>query len=416
MGRPMKSASNPDTVFDPIMDDCEEFLAAPYSILESIREGGPVVWSPRGNQWLVSGYEEGNSLLRSKDYGKKLLENWKPPNILMVAGMRMLNRKQGSSMLIQDPPDHTRLRALVSAAFTPGMIRRLEEHINDICRNLAGSLQRRIESDREADLIAESAFQLPVIVIAELLGIPPEHRNWFKRWSNDLTISFGGSATPWQMAKSYVALQSLRAYLQTSVNKKRKKPGEDLISCMVQAQAEDYEKLADHELLANLVLLFIAGHETTVNLIGNGVNALLRHPEQLKMIKASPDLIPPSVEEILRYDPPVQIIRRMALKDTELGGKQIKKNDILSVLIGACNRDRKIVEEPDAFNIERKSIKHLTFGAGIHYCLGAELARTEGEIALRTLFDHIPNLQLTGRAPTYKGPFAIRGFQKLYVR
>lgn len=409
------SSGGSSAVFDPIMDDCLEFLADPYTELERIRQRGSVVWSARGNQWLVLGYNEANAILRSKDYGKRLLENWKPPNFLMQAAMQMLNRKQGSSMIIQDPPNHTRLRALVSAAFTPGVIRTLEGHIKDIANDLASNLAGRIHSHKEADLIAEFAFQLPVIVIAELIGIPVEHRNLFKRWSNDLTVSFSGAANPWQMAKSYLALQSLRGYLQNTISRKRKHPGEDLISKLAQAQAEDYERLSDNELLANLVLLFIAGHETTVNLIGNGVYNLLSQPAQLAHIQRSPELIPQAVEEILRYDPPVQIVRRLALKDVEVGGKQIKTNDVLTVLIGACNRDPEIVSNPGVFDIARPVIKHLTFGAGIHYCLGAELARTEGEIAFKTLFSHLPGLRLTNRPLSYKGPFSIRGFKQLFV-
>lgn len=404
-----------NAVFDPIMDNSEETLADPYPVLERMRQNGQVLWSPQGNQWLVLGFEEANSVLRSKDFGKRLLGAWKPPNIFLRGAMRMLRRKQGSSMLIQDPPDHTRLRSLVNSAFTPGVIHRLESHMEEIAGDLIDKMQKRLELGEEVDLISEFAFQLPVIVIAELLGVPSKDRAQFKKWSNDITIAFSGSVQPMRMAKSYMAMLNLRLYLKLVIAEKRRNPQNDLISALVNAQSEDNDRLSDDELLANTVLILIAGHETTVNLIGNSVFNLLQHPDELKKIRNNPDLIPNAVEEVLRYDPPVQIVRRLVKKDTELGGKMIKDGEILTVVTAACNRDPRIVNDPAVFNIERENIKHLTFGAGIHYCLGAELARTEGRIAIRMLFDRLPNLALVERERAYKGPFSLRGFKELFV-
>jgi pimeloyl-[acyl-carrier protein] synthase len=404
-----------DAIFDPIMDDSEERLANPYPVLEEMRQSGQVIWSPRGNQWLVLGFEEANSILRSKDYGKRLLENWKPPNVFLRGAMRMLRRKQGSSMLIQDPPDHTRLRALVNSAFTPGVIHGLEGHIVEIANDLIDKMEQRLKLGQEIDLISEFAFQLPIVVIAELLGVPSERRALFKKWSNDITLAFSGSVQPMRMAKSYLAMQNLRLFLKLVINEKRLNPQNDLISAMVNAQSEDNDRLSDAELLANTVLMLIAGHETTVNLIANSVYNLLENPAELNKIKNNAALIPNAVEEVLRFDPPVQIVRRLAKKDTELGGRAIKENSVLTVVTAACNRDPRIVNDPALFNIEREHIKHLTFGAGIHYCLGAELARTEGRIAIKTLFDRLPNLTLVDRQRLYKGPFSLRGFKELYV-
>ncbi|MDZ4836346.1 MAG: cytochrome P450 [Candidatus Melainabacteria bacterium] len=416
MNIPTASTPDANAIFDPIMDHSEERLANPYPVLEQMRQsGGSVIFSPRGNQWLVLGYEEANSILRSKDFGKRLLENWKPPNVFLRGAMRMLRRKQGSSMLIQDPPDHTRLRSLVNSAFTPGVIHGLEGHIEEIANDLIDKMQERFKSEKEIDLISAFAFQLPVIVIAELLGVPTEHREKFKKWSNDITLAFSGSVNPIRMAKSYVSMLNLRLFLRLVIAEKRRNPKKDLISALVAAQSEDNDRLSNDELLANTVLILIAGHETTVNLISNSVFNLLQHPEQLAKIQSDPELIPNAVEEVLRFDPPVQIIRRLAKKETELGGMRIKENDILTVVTAACNRDPKIVNEPDVFNIEREHIKHLTFGAGIHYCLGAELARTEGRIAIKILFDRIRDLSLSDRQRTYKGPFSLRGFKELYV-
>lgn len=408
--------SNENVIFDPIMDDTEELLANPYPAIERMRQLGDVVFSPKGNQWLVLGYEEANSILRSKKFGKRLLNAWKPPNLIMRGAMRMLRRKQGSSMLIQDPPDHTRLRSLVNSAFTPGVIHSMQSHIENIADELIGKMEERLNQGETVDLISEFAFPLPVIVIAELLGVPPENRAQFKKWSTDITTSFSGSLRPMKMAKSFMSIHSLRLYLKIRIEEKRFDPGDDLISNLVRAQAEGYDKLSNEELLANTVLILIAGHETTVNLIGNGVYNLLSHPNELDKIKGDPEKIPNAVEEILRFDPPVQIVRRLALEDTELGGKQIKEGDVLTVLTSACNRDPSINEDPATFNIEREHIKHLTFGAGIHYCLGAELARTEGRIALGELFSRIPDLRLAEQQLKFKGPFSLRGFKELHVK
>ncbi len=401
--------------FDPIMDDSEEWLSDPYPVLEQMRVHSQVLWSPRGNQWLVLGYDEANSILRSKDFGKRLLESWKPPNMFLRGAMRMLRRKQGSSMLIQDPPDHTRLRSLVNSAFTPGVIHGLESHIIEIANDLIDKMTVKLQRGEDVDLISDFAFQLPVIVIAELLGVPTESRDNFKKWSNDITIAFSGSVQPMRMAKSYMSMLNLRQFLKLVIMEKRRNPKNDLISALVNAQSEDHDRLSDDELLANTVLILIAGHETTVNLIANSVYNLLQHPEELQKIQSNSNLIPNAVEEVLRFDPPVQIVRRLAKKETELGGKLIKENEILTVVTAACNRDPRIVDEPARFNIEREQIKHLTFGAGIHYCLGAELARTEGRIAIKTLFDRLPNLALADRKRVYKGPFSLRGFKQLYV-
>ncbi len=403
-------------IFDPIMDDTPELLANPYPAMEQMRQLGGVVFSPKGNQWLVLGYDDANSILRSKKFGKKLLTAWKPPNLIIRGAMRALRRKQGSSMLIQDPPDHTRLRSLVNSAFTPGVIHSIEGHIESIADELIEKMSGRLDRGENVDLISEFAFPLPVIVIAELLGVPAENRAQFKKWSTDITTSFSGSVRPMKMAKSFMSIHSLRLYLKIIAEEKRHNPKDDLISNLVRAQAEDYEKLSNEELIANTVLILIAGHETTVNLIGNGVYNLLVHESELNKIKADAELIPNAVEEILRFDPPVQIVRRLALEDSTLGGKEIKAGDVLTVMTAACNRDPSINEDPATFDIEREQIKHLTFGAGIHYCLGAELARTEGRTALRKLFARFPDLCLADQDLKFKGPFSLRGFRELWVR
>jgi pimeloyl-[acyl-carrier protein] synthase len=411
-----RTPSMPRALFDPIMDDDGEVLANPYPLLKQMQQESSVVWSARGNQWLVLGFEEANSILRSKHFGKKLLENWKPPNAFMRVAMISLRRRQGTSMLVQDPPDHTRIRSMVSAAFTPNVIHRMEEHIQEIAADLADKMQKRFREGETVDLISQFAFLLPVIVIAELLGVPSKDRDKFKKWSTDLTLSFTGTLKPMRMAKSFMAMANLRLYLKLAIEEKRHNPGNDLLSELAKAQAADPEKLTDEEFLANMVLILIAGHETTVNLIGNGVYNLLKHPSELEKIRNHPGLIENAVEEILRFDPPVQIVRRLAKDACMLGGQQIKANDVLTVITGACNRDPRIMQVPDLFKVDREEIKHLTFGAGIHYCIGAELARTEARIAFKTLIERFPDLSLVQKEHVYKGPFSLRGFRELYVR
>ncbi len=403
------------TIFDPLLDDSKDLLSNPYPKIEIMREHGPIVWSPRGNQWVVLGYDEASLILRSKSFGKKIFDKWKHPDLLMRGFIYLTRRRTGQSMLIQDPPDHTRIRALVSSAFTPTSIKRLEGRLADICDQLLINVDAKLKSEGKVDLIREFCFPLPVIVIAELLGVPVKDREKFKQWSTRITQSLGGSGSLGRVVDSILAMNSLRDYLLKIIQSKRLEPGDDLISSMVKAQSAEYSRLSDSELLANTVLILIAGHETTVNLLGNGVYNLLNHSEQLERLRAQPDLIPGAIEEILRFDPPVQIVRRIAHEDTEYDGVVIRKDEALTVLTAGCNRDARANPDPLRFDIERANIKHLTFGAGIHYCLGAELARTETRIAFAKLFERYPTLKLSKQRLEYKGPLALRGFKRLFI-
>lgn len=397
-------------ILDPLSHLPAGALENPYPLLAAMRERSAIEWSTGSNQWLVLRYDEASSILRSNKFGKRL-EQWKHPKFIMRQTMKMFRRGGSSSILLQDPPDHTRVRALVNSAFTPRVVHDLESHIASI----ATELIEKIADRKEVDLVSTFAFTLPVTVIAELLGVPVEDRQKFKEWSSKITLGLDVSARPLRLVNSFLSMEQLRKYLSDKISSKRKSPGSDLISSLIAAQLEDQQRLSEEELLSNAVLILIAGHETTTNLISNGVFALLNNSDQKRIFMDTPDIAGNAVEEILRYDPAVQLVRRIVKEDTEIAGVKLRANDGLTILFGACNRDPRVFEEPDRFDIRRQNIRHLSFGGGIHFCLGAELARTEARVALSLLFKRFPNLALTEDPISYKGPFGLRGPRRLSV-
>ncbi|MFI6537453.1 cytochrome P450 [Nonomuraea sp. NPDC050547] len=315
------------------------------------------------------------------------------------------------SFLRLDPPDHTRLRALVSRAFTPRMLERLRPRIEAITAELLGAM------GEEADLVAEFAYPLPVLVITEMLGVPPEDYERFRGWSETLARSLDPMLPSGQADTTERAGLEFRAYFRELLAERRVRPGEDLLSALTQVQ-----ELTEAELLATCVLLLVAGHETTVNLIANGVLNLARHG----MLHRAADDPQPVVEEVLRYDPPVQLTARTALREAELGGTAVPAGTPVMALVGAANRDPAVFPDPDRFDPGRfdpgrfdpgrAPERHLAFGLGIHFCLGATLARMEGEIALRALAEAAPELKLVEEAPPYKENVVLRGLARLQVR
>ncbi|WP_308250514.1 cytochrome P450 [Nonomuraea rhizosphaerae] len=310
------------------------------------------------------------------------------------------------SFLRMDPPDHTRLRALVSRAFTPRMVERLRPRVEAIADELIRALPER------ADLVAAYAYPLPMLVITEMMGVPAADYGRFKRWSETLVRSLDPILPPELEAVIREARLEFRAYFRELLAERRSNPGEDLLSALVQV-----EELTEQELLATCILLLVAGHETTVNLIANGVLNLSRHGGLAQAAERPREV----VEEVLRYDPPVQLTSRVALRDTELGGVPMPKGTSVLALVGGANRDPEVFADPDRFAPERfaetqEAGRHLAFGLGIHFCLGATLARLEGEIALRALAEAAPKLEVTDPAPPYKDNVVLRGLAALPVR
>jgi cytochrome P450 len=392
-----------------------EFLSNPYPFYERLRSLSPVLRAPGPVEitaWLATSHEACSAALRSKQFGKEGQKVLPPEKLALIPqeSTELIARRR-NNMLFRDPPDHTRLRGLVSQAFTPRTVERLRPHIGEIAEHLLDEVKAR----GQMDLIADFAFPLPIIVIAELLGVPPEERDRFKAWSNQLIVGLSPLAQKEDFIQIGKAIGELDDYLGGVIEERRRAPRQDLISELIQAQ-EAGDQLSQDEMVATCRLLLTAGHETTVNLIGNGTLALLRHPEELARLKQDPGLLPGAVEELLRYDSPVQMTVRFTLEDTELGGQAVSRGDLVMVLTGAGNHDPKQYAEPARLDVTRKNAStHLAFGAGIHYCLGASLARLEGQIAIGALLRRMPGLKVADEPLEWRKNPVLRGLKSLPV-
>ncbi|HUN57904.1 MAG TPA: cytochrome P450 [Candidatus Binataceae bacterium] len=314
------------------------------------------------------------------------------------------------TILTADPPVHTRLRRLVSKAFTPKRVRDLEPRIREITSELLTSAADSAEFDAMASL----ANPLPVIVIAELLGVSAADHAQFKQWSNDLVTSFGQDMSTGPSAAGLAAKDALRSYLADAIKQRRANPANDLITALVTARDES-DALSEDELLAFVVLLLLAGNETTTNLIGNGLLALCRFPDQQQRLRENHSLVPTAIEEMLRYDPPVQMTVRVPTQAVNVGGTELAVGSLAFILLAAANRDPAQFPHPDAFEVGRDPNEHVSFGDGIHFCLGAPLARLEGAIAIESMLARFPVLRLVNPDAKleYRGSMALRGLSKL---
>ncbi len=399
------------TTIDPLNPLLPEFLENPFPTYHKMREISPVAWSEKSKYWMCTGYEEIRNILGDMAYEKQL-QRWKQVNPLlkMVPEVANLMKSRAVWMLNMNPPDHTRLRGLVNRAFTPTMVKGMRPHIETIANHLIDGL----EDKKEFDFVAEFAFQLPVIVIAKMLGVPEEDREKFKHWSNTLTDTLEPTPNLEHLKKANKANEELYEYLRPLVQERRREPKNDLISALVAAE-EDGKKLTEEEMLSNCILILVAGHETTVNLIGNTVRMLWQHPDQLALLKSNPELVPGAIGEVLRFESPVQTTRRLAGEDMELCGQHIKQGDMMVLFTGAANRDPKQWTDPDKFDITRDTKKHLAYGHGIHHCLGSSLADTEGQVALETLLKRMPDLKVLPQKIEMRNTFALRGAKSLMV-
>lgn len=365
--------------------------ANPYPAYALVRSNDPVHSLKMENgrtTWLITRYEDALAILKDQRFIKDFRRLLTPEQLAQAQGniYNMLN----THMLSFDPPDHTRLRALVNLSFTPRLVEQWRERIQAIADELIDAMEQR--GEREIDLVDAFAFPLPIIVITEMLGVPTQDRENFREWSNAL---LDGAGHPEQLQNARAKILEFTMYLTGLVAAKRQQPGDDLISRLIVAE-ENGDRLNETELLSMIFLLLVAGHETTVNLIGNSVLALLQHPEQKKLLQQNPELIKSAVEEFLRFHSPVAIgTNRWAGEDLEFGGKQMRRGDAVLVGLAAANHDPSEFAHSDELDITRKENRHLAFGMGIHYCLGAPLARLEGQIAINTLLKRLPNLRLT---------------------
>jgi cytochrome P450 len=378
----------------------------PYPTYERLREKDPVHWSPLMDSWVFSRYKHVDGILRDhKRFSNDTSKRGNPSHI--DESFDLANQP---SMLFRDPPDHTRLRALVSRAFTPAVVEGLAGHI----RAIADDLLEQIDDPSAFDLMEAIAAPLPVIVIAELLGVPTEDRPQFQIWSRHRARGLEPNITDKERRLVTEAGKELDAYFLGIIDQRRREPQDDLISGLVAAE-EAGDKLSQAELLAMLRLLLVAGNETTTKLIGNGMLALLRNPEQLEVLRQSPDLMPSAIEELLRYDAPVQLDVRVALEDVEFDGRHVKKGQGIMVLLGSANRDPEVFSEPDRLDLTRQEANHISFGRGIHHCLGASLARLEGRLTFEAIMERFADIRMQTDRPVFRDNIILRGLEVLPV-
>ena len=394
-----------DIQFNP-MDPA--FVADPYPTYHRLRAEDPVHHSPLGF-WVLTRYADVIAMLRDPRLIKEPIAAFVAARFGMAVPPGL-----GLSMLDRDPPDHTRLRGLVSKAFTPKALERLRPHIQQIVDGLLAKAEGR----GQMDLIEEFAYPLPVRVICEMLGVPVEDHERFKQWGLDIARGLDAILLPpdSEVAKrSMAGRHALSAYFRELIAERRASPREDMLSALIAAE-EAGDKLNEDELLATCLLLLVAGHETTVNLIGNGTLALLRHPYQLRKLRDDPGLIGTAVEELLRYDGPMQRTARIPSEDVTIGGHTIGKGEMVMPFLGAADRDPAQFPDPDRLDITRADNRHIAFGMGILFCLGAPLARMEGQIAINTLVRRHPKLALATDRPEFRQSLTLRGLSTLPVR
>lgn len=374
-----------------------DFKANPYPTYAALRAASPIHrrLSADGKSaiWFLTRYDDVAALLRDhKRCVKNVTATFSPEQQALLPPTPPLLRLLSNHMLNLDPPDHTRLRALVNKAFTGHMVTQMESRIQTI----ADQLLDRVHTQGRMDLIEDFAFPLPMIVIAELLGIPPRDRLRFRNWSNAfVNPSANLQRSAKKMAKAGQVMEDFTRYMRQVFAERRLAPRDDLITHLLQAE-ENGDTFSEEELFSMMILLIVAGHETTVNLIGNGMLALLQYPEQRALLQTHPVLLPAAIEEMIRYDGPVErATMRFAIADILIGDVTIKRGDTVSLILAGADRDPAHFAHPDTFDITRENNRHLGFGLGIHYCLGSALARLEGQIAVNTLLQRYPTLQLT---------------------
>lgn len=388
-----------------------EMLADPYPVYQQLRSTHPVTWVPALDAWVVTSYEDVSAALRNPQLSSDRFARARTR--LAAKGLEGVLDERARSMIHMDPPDHTRLRSLVNKAFTPRAVDAMAGRIQHMVDGFLDAVQVRGGMDAIQDL----AYPLPVTVIAEMLGVPPGDRDRFKKWSDEVSMVLSGDAAslpPEVLRQAQAARSELVEYFRVIVAQRREKPGDDLLTALVRAE-EDGGRLTEEELYSTAVLLLIAGNETTTNLIGNGLLALVRHPDQHRRLWDDAELIAPAVEEMLRYDSPVQMTNRIAKVDLEIHGIRITAGQSVYLMLAAANRDPVQFSAPDRFDVGRTENKHLSFGAGPHFCLGAPLARLEAQVVFRALRQRFPGLRLGAEQIEYRNNFNLRGLKALPV-
>ena len=397
-----------DAAGDFVLDfEAPGYLADPYPHLHALRDRHPVFLSPRGD-WYLTRFADVSTVLTDRRFQRQ-----SPAGANPISGAARdptaIDRMLSRWMVFIDPPVHTRLRRLVGKAFTPKLVAAMRGDIGDIAGQL---LDQALVADR-FDVIADFAYPLPVIVVSRILGVPAEDYDKLKRWSGQLTRALD-SGDPEELASGIPATEELMAYMADLIAARRREPRDDLISAMMAGSAAD-EALSEEELLANCVFLLWAGHETTKNLIGNGVVSLIRHPGEFRRLAEDPALLECAVDEFLRFESPIQKIGRWTRETVSLGGTEIPAGHYVVSLFGAANRDPEQFPDPDRLDIGRRDGTSLAFGKGIHHCLGYGLAKLEGEVAFGALLERVGAMDLVDAAPRWQANTSIRGLEALPV-
>jgi cytochrome P450 len=390
------------------------FIVDPYPVYTELRERAPVLYHEPTDHWLISRHRDVDALLRDRRFGRTYLH---------VAGHGEMGRPEpppvqnpfwwliNNGILDMEPPRHTRVRRLVSKAFTPRTLEALRPKIQEITDELVD----RVQGAGEFDLIAEIAEPLPVTVIAELLGVPEPDRHLLRPWSAEICLMYELNPSEEFQRRAATASTEFAGYLRALHREQRSHPGDDLISELARV-VDEGERLTEGELIGTCVLLLNAGHEATVNSTGLGWWALFRHPDQLAALRADPlPILPSAVEELLRFDTPLQMFERWVLEDVEIHGATIPRGAELGLLFGSANRDPEAFDDADRLDLVRRPNDHVTFGAGIHFCLGAPLARLELQTSFATLLRRLPDLEPV-EDPPWKPNYIIRGLESLRAR
>ena len=388
-----------------------DMLADPYPVYHRLRSTDPVHWHEPLQIWVLTRHADVTAMLHNPHGSSdrtRSAQAQAPPELQELFSFR------SNAMHNADPPRHTRLRTLVSKAFTPGAVERLAPFIQkEVDAAVNAALARG-----GMDVINDIAYPLPVTVIAHLLGVPREDRDQLKKWCDDITATLGNvmaNLRPEDFHQANQSTHELNAYFRRIVAERRGRPRDDLLTALARAE-ERGDRLTEAELFANAVLLLSAGHETTTNLIGNGSWALLRFPDQRRRLGQDPSLAHTAIEEFLRFESPVQFTPRLLTADVTVGDKTLRAGQLVLLLLGAANRDPARFADPDRLDVGRQDNKHVAFGVGPHFCLGAPLARLEGRIVLQTLLRRLPSFRLDGPEPQYRDNFNLRGLKALMVR
>jgi unspecific monooxygenase len=389
------------------------FVADPYPVYERLRAQAPIIYDEATDHWLVTRYDDVNALLRDRRFGRTYLhvatheEMGRPaPPPALDPFWHLINH----GILDMEPPDHTRVRRLASKAFTPRMVESMRRPV----QRLTDELVDAVEGTGEFDLLSAIAEPLPVAVIAELLGVPSADRHLLRPWSADICRMYELHPTEDDMRIASRASTEFSDYLRALSRSRRDAPAGDLISELALV-VDEGERLTEDELIGTCVLLLNAGHEATVNVTGNGWWALFRNPAALDRLRADPELVPPAIEELMRWDTPLQLFERWVLEDVEVHGVHVPKGAELGLVFGSANRDPAVFDAPDELRIDRDPNPHLTFGAGIHFCLGAPLARLELQTSFATVLRRLPTLEPADE-PRWKPGYIIRGLGSMRVR